>query len=174
MPMPPLLTAAQQPGPLRRRARLATPLGLLGLLAACATPAPPAIPPREAPQAASPVAVRPPEPTPAAEPPPSIFPRTVVMEDYIRRVKVKIRQYMRFPVKKSPPAPNYETLFQIGLKPDMRIESVQIVRGSGNPRYDAAAKLAIEKAGSYPPLPEGLDFNLFASHKIRYKLHDTP
>lgn len=101
---------------------------------------------------------------------PSVFPRNEIMASYIDRIKRKIRSNMRFAESKK----NYETMFRIKLKQDMSIISVKVVRSSGNPSYDAAAMAAIKKSGSYPPLPEGLEFAPFASHKINYKLRDTP
>jgi len=99
----------------------------------------------------------------------SVFPRNEIMAAYIDRIKRKIRSNMKFAESKK----NYETMFRIKLKQDMSIISVKVVRSSGNPSYDAAAMAAIKKSGSYPPLPEGLEFAPFASHKINYKLRDT-
>lgn len=103
-------------------------------------------------------------------PQPSVFPRNEIMSAYIDRIKRKIRSHLKFTDTNK----NYATMFRVKLKQDMSIISVKVVRSSGNPSYDAAALAAIKKTGSYPPLPDGLEFAPFASHKINYKLHDSP
>lgn len=163
---------------------------MIAALVGCSTPPPPA-----------PV-VLPPPPTPVAEPEPPpvpVFPRNEVMADYIDRVKRKIRNKVLTCAEEKAAAAaanaktkrkakpfvaskvcfpdnsaQRETLFQISLQPNMTISGVKMIRSSGDPRYDAAATAAIKRAASYPPLPEGLDFAAFATHKIKYRLHDNP
>lgn len=131
---------------------------LILLLAACAKPpAPPAPATSSEPQAE--VAPTPPKPS-----------RDELLASYIEQVRRHIRSNMVYKYKNTKGNP--EALFEVQLKPDMSLASVKQIGKSGNPAFDKAVKRAIEKAGAYPPLPEGLDFSLFATHKIKYRLHD--
>lgn len=108
---------------------------------------------------------------PAPASPPQVSPLTPaeLLNQYIDKVRRRLRNQM---VYKGPSAGNPEVLFEIRLQPDMRIVSVRKLQPSGNKAFDQAVKRAIDKMTSYPPLPEGLDFSLFSTHKIKYRLHD--
>ncbi|WP_374347364.1 energy transducer TonB [Chitinimonas sp.] len=139
--------------------------GLL-LLGACAAPLQPVVPAELQPVApiervAEPV-VLPPSPPKAS--------REELLAAYIDQVRRHIRSNMQFKPPRSQQNP--EALFEIRLKPDMSLAAVNQLGRSGNPAFDKAVKRAIIKAGAYPPLPEGIDFALFATHKIKYRLHD--
>jgi colicin import membrane protein len=122
--------------------------------------------------------------TPAATPalPPAPAPPSVVvatpprattdelLASYVDQVRRRIRSNMVYKEKRTKGNP--EALFEIQLKPDMNLASVKQIGKSGNPAFDKAVKRAIEKAGAYPPLPDGLAFSLFATHKIKYRLND--
>ncbi|MBV8466522.1 MAG: TonB C-terminal domain-containing protein [Burkholderiales bacterium] len=119
-----------------------------------------------------------PTPTPTPEPaavnatppaPPQPSPQEV-LADYVDHVRKRIRTNMVYKSRK--PAENPEAVYQVVLLPDMTIFSVKVVTSSGNKRFDQAAKRAIEKIRSYPALPNGLEFSLFQTHKIKYRLHD--
>ncbi|QDQ26962.1 TonB C-terminal domain-containing protein [Chitinimonas arctica] len=137
-------------------------LGLVLLLAACAKPPGPATAPQ--PASAAPAA--------AVGAPLAIAPvvsSETLLAEYVDKVRRRIRSQMRYASKQ---AGNPEALFEVALRPDMRIQSVRVVSSSGNRAFDRAVKKAIEKTGSYPTLPTGLDFSLFTTHKIKYRLHD--
>jgi len=134
----------------------------LGLLAACARLTPPTAPaPTAAAAPAVPVFVPEPEP-----PPPS---QQELLAQYVDRVQRLIRGNMLYKSKTGNP----ESLFEVALKPDMTIARVRLVKSSGNKRFDLAVKRAIVKTGSYPALPNGLEFSMFQTHKIKYRLHDA-
>jgi len=74
--------------------------------------------------------------------------------------------------KSRKPNENPTALFEVKLLPDMTIFSVKMVTSSGNKTFDRAVKHAIEKLRSYPQLPAGLEYTMFQTHKIKYRLHD--
>lgn len=92
------------------------------------------------------------------------------MTIYVEQIRRRIRNNMVYKYKHT--RGNPEALFEIRLKPDMSLASVRQIGKSGAPAFDKAVKRAIEKAGAYPPLPDGLPFFLFATHKIKYRLND--
>lgn len=136
-----------------------TTLVLIALLAGCAKP--PAPPPAPAPVAAAPsqATQQPPKPS-----------HDELLAGYVDEVRRHIRGYMVYKYKGAKGNP--EALFEVQLRPDMSLASVRQIGSSGNPAFDKAVKHAIEKSGAYPPLPDGLEFSLFATHKIKYRLHD--
>jgi len=131
------------------------------LLAACAHRAPPPAPVPEVVPPPAPVFV------PAPEPPPPT--QQELLAQYIDKVQRRIRSNMIYKDKTGNP----ESLFEVALKPDMTILRVKLVKSSGNTRFDQAVKRAIVKTGSYPALPSGLEFSMFQTHKIKYRLHDA-
>ncbi|HEY9104488.1 energy transducer TonB [Chitinimonas sp.] len=117
------------------------------------------------------VAPEPAAPAAAVPPPAPVAPalsREELMAQYVDKVRRLIRSRMVYKGKQGNP----EVLIEVSLQPDMRIKTVKVVKASGNKAFDQAVKRAIEKAGSYPALPEGLDFSIFMTHKIKYRLHD--
>ncbi len=135
---------------------LAVALLALGL-AGCAKPTAP-------PPAAAPTPVATPAPAPVVATPS----RDELLAQYVDKVRRLIRSKMVYKGKTGNP----DALFEVTLQPDMRIQAVRRVSSSGNKAFDQAVQRAIQKAGSYPPLPEGLEFSLFMTHKIKYRLND--
>ncbi|MDN3578404.1 energy transducer TonB [Chitinimonas viridis] len=145
-----------------RRARLsrcgvlAATLLALGL-AGCAKPSAP--PPVEA-------------PTPVVSPAPAPVVATPSRDELLAQYVDKVRRLIRSKMVYKGKTGNPDALFEVTLQPDMRIQAVRRVSSSGNKAFDQAVQRAIQKAGSYPPLPEGLEFSLFMTHKIKYRLND--
>ena len=137
---------------------------MTGLLAACAKPTPPPLVAMPAEPVAPPVVVEVAPPVPVLP----MLSRDELMAQYVDKVRRLIRARMVYKDKQGNP----EALLEVSLQPDMRVKSVRVVKTSGNRTFDQAVKRAIEKAGSYPVLPDGLDFSIFKTHKIKYRLHD--
>ncbi len=64
---------------------------------------------------------------------------------------------------------NAKVVIEVILLPNMQIYKVQIIRSSGNSAYDDAVTQAINRAGTFPPIPDGADFNDFRKLKLTFK-----
>lgn len=145
-----------------------TTLGLLALCAALGGCAKPPASSATSADPASPQSTTPATATPTPAPVAPALSRDELMAQYIDKVRRLIRSRMVYKGKQGNP----EVLIEVSLQPDMRVKAVKMVKTSGNKAFDRAVKRAIEKVGSYPALPEGLDFSIFMTHKIKYRLHD--
>ncbi|WP_460535266.1 energy transducer TonB [Chitinimonas naiadis] len=137
---------------------------MLGLLTGCAKPVAPTAVAMPAEPVAPPAVVETAPPAPVQP----VLSRDELLAQYVDKVRRLIRARMVYQTKQGNP----EALLEVSLQPDMRVKSVRVVKTSGNRTFDLAVKRAIEKAGSYPALPDGLDFSIFKTHKIKYRLHD--
>lgn len=140
------------------------PLAGCGLLQGTAPAAPMVSNPLPVPVPVVSPAVAPPIETP----PPSVVSQAELLSQYVDKVRRRLRGQMVYKGRQGNP----EVLFEVTLAPDMHVLKVKKLQASNNLMFDRAVQKAITKMGSYPALPDGLDFSMFSTHKIKYRLHD--
>ena len=75
---------------------------------------------------------------------------------YKDAIETKIKSNLRFPIPADLQG-NPEAVFEVSLLPNMEILSVKLVKTSGIPTYDEAAKRAINASSPLPPPPPGVE-----------------
>lgn len=85
--------------------------------------------------------------------------RTSTVNDFKRRIQVKIQSYVRLPPKLSG---NPEAVFRVTLLPNGEVRRVTLMQSSGQPAYDVEVERAILRAS---PLPLPNDKQIAASFR---------
>lgn len=90
---------------------------------------------------------------------------------YLSLVRNQIRRNMTYPDDGNG---NPEAVFEVTLLPDRTIleAGLKLVKSSGIPAYDEAARRAIIRTGQYPAPPAGVDIRSLRKHKLSFKLHE--
>ena len=86
--------------------------------------------------------------------------------NYADLVIARVRPFIIVPDGTDPDA---KAVVEITLLPNMQIYNVRLVKSSGNPDYDNNVQQAINRAGTFPPLPDGANFTDFRKIKITFK-----
>lgn len=74
---------------------------------------------------------------------------------WITRIQAKIHPLVQVPPNAKP---TQEVQLRVTLLPTLEVQSVEMVKSSGNPAYDEAVKRAVMEARTFPSLPAGASF----------------
>ncbi len=65
--------------------------------------------------------------------------------------------------------PDAKAVVEITLLPNMQVFSQKLIKSSGNAEYDNNIQQAINRAGTFPPLPDGADFTDYRKIRLTFK-----
>ncbi len=86
--------------------------------------------------------------------------------NYADLVIARVRPFVAMPDNLDP---NTKVVIEVTLLPNMQVYQVRMVSSSGNSAYDDAVTQAINRAETFPPLPDGANFNDFRKLKLTFK-----
>ncbi|MBP9743396.1 MAG: TonB family protein [Burkholderiales bacterium] len=65
--------------------------------------------------------------------------------------------------------PNAKAIVQVTLLPNMKVYQVILIKSSGNINYDNNILQAVNRANTFPPLPDGANFSDFRKLKLTFR-----
>ncbi len=86
--------------------------------------------------------------------------------NYADLVIAKVRPFIINPNNLDP---KVKAVVQVTLFPNMKIQTIKIIKPSGNDQYDLNIQQAIERAAVFPPLPDGAKFADYRIIKLTFK-----